>query len=85
MHVEKCPVCEGRGHVPQGFYLDLCSTTGTCGPIICRACQGKGFLFVQDELKFVSSPECPNITITTGEPFETNTFTVKSGEIIPNS
>lgn len=81
MHIEKCPVCEGRGHVPQGFYLDLCSTTGTCGPVICRACQGKGFLFVQDELKFITTQDPPNMTITTGGDGG-NSFTIESGNLI---
>jgi DnaJ-class molecular chaperone len=83
MHVEKCPVCEGRGHVPQGFYLDLCSTTGTCGPVMCRACQGKGYMFVSDEIKFDTISN-PSFTITTGGTGVGNSFTVKSGELIPN-
>ena len=83
MHVEKCPVCEGRGHVPQGFYLDLCTTTGTCAPIMCRACQGKGFIFVQDEIRFSTITGNPPITITTGTTGG-NSFTVKSGELIPS-
>lgn len=52
----KCPVCEGHGEVPAGFYTlpqypQVCSTS----PFIvaspsqdeaseCRACRGKGFV-----------------------------------------
>lgn len=44
---QKCPVCEGRGEVPMGFY-NLCFgyiPNGTCiTPEICRTCQGKGII-----------------------------------------
>jgi DnaJ-class molecular chaperone len=33
----KCPVCEGHGTVPAGFYPDPPET-------ICRACQGTGLI-----------------------------------------
>lgn len=37
----RCPVCEGRGFVPAGFYG---SQVGT-NPIECRACGGKGIVW----------------------------------------
>jgi DnaJ-class molecular chaperone len=48
MYTERCPVCEGRGVVPKGFYDE---TTGQWGanstePEICRACNGRGFILV---------------------------------------
>lgn len=40
-----CPVCEGRGNVPAGFYGRMVSSTGT-GPETCQTCDGKGILKV---------------------------------------
>lgn len=44
----KCPICEGRGKVPNGFY-DLnsasASTSTDSAPEECRACQGTGLLW----------------------------------------
>lgn len=41
-----CPVCNGRGELPTGFYsqtrMELTSNTR---PEICRACNGAGYLF----------------------------------------
>jgi DnaJ-class molecular chaperone len=51
---QKCPVCEGSGQVPYGFY----DSTGYDGGAtyfpneICRTCQGKGII-----LKPLESPE----------------------------
>jgi hypothetical protein len=44
----KCPVCEGRGTVPSGFYNQ--GTWGTWvvsawGVEMCRSCQGTGVLW----------------------------------------
>ncbi len=40
---QKCPICEGRGILPNGFYnpLPLGSTTSTA-PEICKRCGGIG-------------------------------------------
>ena len=43
----KCPVCEGRGQVPSGFYTN---TTGSWaianfGNEVCRSCQGTGVIW----------------------------------------
>jgi DnaJ-class molecular chaperone len=47
-HVEKCPVCEGRGTVPHGFYD---TTNGewistSIVPEKCRSCDGRGYVVV---------------------------------------
>lgn len=39
----RCPVCEGRGSVPAGFY-SAGLATGTNGEQ-CRACKGEGVLW----------------------------------------
>ena len=46
MSVHKCPVCEGRGLVPAGFYYQnsLPTAVNTC-PETCRSCYGKGVIF----------------------------------------
>lgn len=38
----KCPVCEGRGHVPNGFYLDMGPSNEFTSQ--CRSCAGRGVL-----------------------------------------
>ncbi len=49
MGVYKCPVCEGRGQVPAGFYHTYHSGTvvNTC-PETCKSCSGKGVIFDTD-------------------------------------
>lgn len=49
MSVHKCPVCEGRGLVPAGFYYQnsLPTAVNTC-PETCRSCNGKGVIFDTD-------------------------------------
>jgi len=92
MHVEKCPVCEGRGHVPQGFYLDLLSTTGTTGPVQCRSCKGMGYICIQDEIKpeikFRTGTDAPETTSfkieCDGDHSKGNSFTIISGAIETN-
>ena len=39
----KCPVCEGRGTVPAGFYFGVSSTQ--TAPETCKACGGGGVLW----------------------------------------
>lgn len=42
----KCPVCEGRGLVPQGFYnLHLTGISGSTAPETCKTCNGQGILW----------------------------------------
>jgi DnaJ-class molecular chaperone len=45
-----CPVCQGRGTLPEAFYLQT-STGATTGNTIirvtCRSCSGKGYVVVR--------------------------------------
>ena len=45
--LNKCPVCDGTGIVPGGFYISTSgfSTTGT-NQETCRSCDGKGFIII---------------------------------------
>lgn len=43
--LQRCPVCEGRGNVPTGFYTRATGATSTA-PETCQACDGKGILKV---------------------------------------
>lgn len=46
----KCPVCEGHGIVPGGFYNSvgpICVSTSTTE--ICRACSGSGLVFCPED------------------------------------
>lgn len=51
MSVEICPVCGGKGLVPNGFYIAIgtpyYSTTSTA-PETCRSCGGKGYIETYD-------------------------------------
>lgn len=51
MSVEICPVCGGKGLVPNGFYMAVgtsyYSTTNT-SPETCRSCGGKGYIETYD-------------------------------------
>ncbi len=43
-----CPVCSGKGLVPNGFYLcngGLGYTTTDATPDVCRSCNGNGVLW----------------------------------------
>ena len=44
--LEKCPVCEGRGIVPKGFYNFIGGNNVTNSSLgeQCRACGGKGYV-----------------------------------------
>ena len=48
----KCPVCEGRGKVPNGFYnvnpTSVASNTDA-EPETCKTCYGKGILWARDD------------------------------------
>lgn len=49
MGVYKCPVCEGRGQVPAGFYHTYQSTTAVnTSPETCKSCNGRGVIFDTD-------------------------------------
>ena len=58
MSVEICPVCGGKGLVPNGFYIAVgtsyYSSTST-SPETCRSCGGKGYIETYDEV--VQNPE----------------------------
>lgn len=45
---QKCPVCEGSGLVPAGFYHNF---YGSTGPVVCRRCQGLGTIGLAEENK----------------------------------
>lgn len=42
MTAEVCPVCEGRGTLPSGFYEP--PARANAGPVTCRTCGGRGAL-----------------------------------------
>jgi len=44
--VVKCPVCNGRGIVPQGFYMvpeGQNFSSSSTAPETCKTCGGKGY------------------------------------------
>lgn len=63
MTPSRCPVCEGRGAVPAGFY----STPGEAARETCRSCGGSGVIVTEaaakvggsDPLDLTYQPETP--------------------------
>ena len=59
-----CPICEGRGKVPKGFYPDNTEET------TCRTCKGDGVLWGESRVvpalgASPFAPECgPSLTTT---------------------
>lgn len=50
-----CPVCIGKGIVPNGFYLSPMhewSSTSTA-PEMCRTCRGKGIVWSEPSVKVI--------------------------------
>jgi hypothetical protein len=43
--ITRCPVCEGRGNVPAGFYTRAAGASSTA-PEVCQTCDGQGILKV---------------------------------------
>lgn len=60
MSVEICPVCGGKGLVPNGFYTAIgtpyYSTTST-SPETCRSCGGKGYIETYDDYALTPDQE----------------------------
>lgn len=51
MSVEICPICGGKGLVPNGFYYSVgtsCYSTNSTSPETCRSCGGKGYIETYD-------------------------------------
>lgn len=50
MYWQKCPVCNGRGHLPHGFYTntnpDGYGTSNSTAPETCKTCLGQGVIEV---------------------------------------
>ena len=41
----RCPVCGGRGIVPNGFYTIYADTTNSSTAEPCRTCNGRGVIW----------------------------------------
>ena len=51
MKAQLCPVCCGKGLVPNGFYSAIGTTTYTTSsttPETCRSCGGNGYIIIQE-------------------------------------
>lgn len=62
-----CPVCSGKGFVPQGFYAPFPERyTGVSPdvPLPCRACSGKGFVWDRHDPPYIEyKPICTGTQI----------------------
>ena len=56
-----CPVCLGKGLVPNGFYNVGTNEyySNNCSPETCRSCNGKGYINDEDEKPQVT--DCNNL------------------------
>lgn len=47
-HAELCPVCCGKGIVPEGFYSStrMIWTRNGTGSELCKSCQGTGYVII---------------------------------------
>lgn len=45
--VHKCPVCEGIGYVPVGFYGGS-TMAASSAPEMCRSCHGLGYIVIME-------------------------------------
>ena len=59
MHAEKCPICNGNGLVPHGFYNQTSGhwSASSTEPEKCRSCDGKGYVLVGEPVAV--KPVCP--------------------------
>ena len=42
----KCPICEGRGSLPNNFYMQ--GGSGGTNNVQCRSCKGEGVLWADN-------------------------------------
>lgn len=56
-----CPVCLGKGLVPNGFYNvgGITQYSSNCSPEICRSCNGKGY--INDKEEKISIIDCNDL------------------------
>jgi len=49
----KCPICEGHGNVPGGFYTSVPGSTmiSNCSQEQCRTCFGSGIVWCKEDNK----------------------------------
>ena len=48
MKANRCPVCNGKGIVPAGFYSYGNASTGTVDET-CRSCKGSGYIVLPED------------------------------------
>jgi len=50
MKAQRCPICNGTGHVDAGFYTQTSGHwTSGGGFETCRSCQGHGYILIPDK------------------------------------
>ena len=52
---QKCPVCEGRGKLPHGFYnTSEIFSSASIGDEICKTCNGQGIIRIDIEYNIIT-------------------------------
>jgi hypothetical protein len=78
----KCPVCNGCGHVPTGFYSNATGggTSNTTAPDTCRTCHGSGVIWEPEAVSvpFMQEVKDPG----TVAPYCRISVTAKDGETV---
>lgn len=67
-----CPVCQGRGVVPAGFYSTTTGqgTTSTMIPEQCRSCEGSGIVWSGNSEASFPHYVVPKTTVGTAQVWE---------------
>lgn len=50
----RCPVCEGMGTVPPGFYIGGHYSSTNSARETCKSCNGTGVVWSEEEKSFTS-------------------------------
>ena len=66
-HAERCPVCNGTGRVPRGFYSLVGNLTTTNEPEVCKSCLNGIVVISDDPLDAYKEAAHPAISLRKAE------------------
>ena len=82
-----CPVCQGRGTLPAGFY-SRARTLSNTAPETCKTCNGQGIVWAGGPPQRVgvgNVPKIPQVSRTTGTPLPVPDYRVISEKVFDPS
>ena len=57
-HAEICPVCKGKGRIPENYPVPYCDTPSKKLKV-CHGCGGNGWIEVSDPQQYYIDPQYP--------------------------